>query len=131
MSSFTTPLIISPIDDTDWRLLESFSFYVGDKDNPESIISCPEGFITDLASTPKLLHWLLPPWHPDYGKAAVIHDFLYKGNYMWNYKTGFYYPTKAEADLIFLEAMEVLKAPKFKRNIMYLGVKHGGVGYWG
>lgn len=37
----------------------------------------PIGFRTNLANTPKWIHWLLPPDDPHYIRAAIVHDFLY------------------------------------------------------
>jgi len=36
----------------------------------------PAGFSTDLASVPRLLWWLIPPFGM-YERAAIIHDYLY------------------------------------------------------
>jgi len=38
-------------------------------------IKCKKGFVTDLASTPKILWNLIAPW--DVARAAIIHDLLY------------------------------------------------------
>ena len=35
----------------------------------------PEGFVTNMASSPRILWWLVGPW--DLGPAVVIHDWLY------------------------------------------------------
>ena len=43
---------------------------------PEHKITVKRGFVTDLASTPKLLWNLIAPW--DVARAAIIHDLLYK-----------------------------------------------------
>lgn len=34
-------------------------------------------FMTNLASTPKFMHWLIPPDNKYYKYPAVLHDFLY------------------------------------------------------
>ena len=39
-------------------------------------VSVPKGFVTDLASVPRGIWWLIAPW--DIARAAVIHDLLYK-----------------------------------------------------
>ena len=39
-------------------------------------VSVPKGFVTDLASTPRLLWSIYPPFG-DYINAAVVHDYLY------------------------------------------------------
>lgn len=117
MSQFTTPLVGEWNDEmTNFILREPFVYYVG-KLNSDDKIEVPAGFPTDFASVPKKLHWLLPPTGR-YGKAAVLHDYLYE------YGIG----TKEKADYVFYEAMGVLKVPNFIRNIMYYAVKKFGVG---
>jgi hypothetical protein len=41
-----------------------------------SKITCKKGFVTDLASVPRAIWWLISPW--DIARAAIIHDLLYK-----------------------------------------------------
>jgi len=72
----------------------------------------PEGFNTDFASTPKLLYPIFPPIGI-YNKAAMVHDYLY---------TSAILPRK-EADLFFLQAMEVLQVPNWKRKLMFWAVR--------
>ena len=43
---------------------------------PAHRITCKKGFITDLASVPRGIWWLIAPW--DIARAAIIHDLLYK-----------------------------------------------------
>ena len=43
---------------------------------PASRITCKKGFVTDLASVPRAIWWLISPW--DIARAAIIHDLLYK-----------------------------------------------------
>lgn len=120
MSKFTTPLIGEWNDEmTIFTLHDPFVYYVG-KLNSDDKIEVPAGFQTDFASIPKNIHWLLHPVGP-YGKAAVLHDYLYDKGLR----------TKAEADLIFLEAMGVLKVPKYIRYAMYYAVKYFGKGNFG
>lgn len=120
MSSFTSPLKIEPANEemTKWRLIEPFEFYI---DEPAGRIyyKVPVGFITDFASVPRIFWSILPPWGR-YGKAAVLHDFLYKTKSV----------SREKADRIFLEAMKVLKVPAWKRYIMYWAVRLFGWIRW-
>lgn len=81
------------------------------------MIEVPAGFVTDLASVPRILWMLLPP-DGKYAKAAIIHDYLYDNALR----------TKAEADCIFLDGMRVLGVPKWKRNVMFGAVRWFGRG---
>ena len=116
MSTFTTPLIVSPHEDgKHWIIGSPFIYYVGEYLESNDIVIVPKGYSTDFASVPRFLWNIFPPWGK-YGKAAVVHDWL------CDIKDR---PSK-EVHKIFLEAMAVLKVPRWKRNIMYFGVKMFG-----
>ena len=119
MSSFTTPLVVSPLPDGRlWLLWEPFEYRVGSEDSEEAI-QVPEGFVTDFASVPRAF-WVVVPPYGKYGKAAVIHDFLYC---VQTY-------TRKRSDEIFLEAMGVLNVPGWKRQAMYRAVRWFGESAW-
>ncbi|EJI2433989.1 DUF1353 domain-containing protein, partial [Salmonella enterica] len=94
---------------------EPFEFYLSD-DNSD-VIEVPAGFVTDLASVPRIFWTILPP-DGKYAKAAIIHDYLYDNALR----------TKKEADLIFLDGMTVLGVPRLKRKVMYWAVRWFGRG---
>ena len=119
MSQFTTPLIVTPTDDGRWVLQEAFEYHVGHEDSDE-VITVPAGFVTDFASIPKFLWSIFPPYHPTYGKAAVLHDHTYA--------TQTY--TRKRADQIFLEAMIVLLCRWWRRTIIYQSVRWFAGGAW-
>lgn len=122
MSSFTDELIISPIGDQKWKLQKPFRYWLTDAEfqlHQGRVITVPAGFITDFASIPRVFWNILPPWGK-YGKAAIVHDYLYQ--------SGMY--RKEKADRIFLEAMEVLGVSWITRNIMYQAVNWFGFMAW-
>ncbi|EAA7439925.1 phage tail protein, partial [Salmonella enterica subsp. enterica] len=100
-----------------WRVYEPFEFYLSD-DNSD-VIEVPAGFVTDLASVPRIFWTILPP-DGKYAKAAIIHDYLYDNALR----------TKKEADLIFLDGMTVLGVPRLKRKVMYWAVRWFGRGQY-
>lgn len=116
MSRFTTPADLRLLDRYQWQLLAGFDYHVGDYPS-EQIIHVPEGTVTDLASVPRVLWFIFPP-HGKYAKAAIVHDYLYAQAI----------GTKAWADLVFLEAMEVLGVPRTRRRLMYWAVRLFGRG---
>jgi hypothetical protein len=119
---FLDPLILEYIDGHSWKLVSEFSYHTDCFSFPRTPIHIPLGFITDFASVPKLLWNVMPPTGK-YGKAAVVHDFLYRTPHM---------ATKAEADNVFLEAMTALGVGRFTRQTMYWGVRmFGGSSYKG
>ncbi|HFE7524033.1 TPA: DUF1353 domain-containing protein [Salmonella enterica subsp. enterica serovar Newport] len=115
MSRFTTPAILEMLDHYLWRVHEPFAFYLSD-DNSD-VIEVPAGFITDLATIPRIFWSLMPP-DGKYAKAAIIHDYLYDNALR----------AKREADRIFLDGMTVQGVPKWKRTVMYLAVQLFGRG---
>jgi hypothetical protein len=123
MSSFTADLDVRITQKKrDGRalveLLTPFTYEVGDLGSGD-VISVPAGFETDFASVPRPL-WVVEPPLGDAGKAAVLHD--------WLYETG--ERSRAEADRIFSEAMQVLEVSAWKRGLIYAAVRaFGGRGY--
>ena len=112
MSSFTTPLIVSPRPDgRKWRLFKEFTYHIG-SEYSNDYVHVPTGFITDFASVPWVLWAWLPSWGK-YGKAAVVHDYLYQTSQR----------SRKEADDIFYEAMLVGGTKRWKAKLMYYGVR--------
>ena len=95
-------------------ILAPFRYFVGGEGS-SIVLTIPAGFVTDLASVSRLLWWVLPPFGR-YTRAAVVHDFLYSGQGL----------SRAIADAIFLEAMTDLGVGRWKRWVMYAGVRLGG-----
>lgn len=113
MSRFTNEIKVRSIGNK-WELFEGFTFYFESKGKKESIL-IPKGFVTDFASTPRILYPFFPPIGK-YNKAALVHDFLYSS------KSDKYNISRKKADQFFLQAMEVLGVSK-KRYLMYLAVR--------
>lgn len=86
----------------------------------------PQGFVTDLASIPRVLRLFIQV-NGRHSDAAIIHDWLY-------YKRGHIGPwtlTRKQCDDIFLEAMLESGVPKWKAWTMWSGVRVGGWAAWG
>ena len=116
MSAFTTPADLRMLDNYCWQVLAAFEYHVGSYPS-EEVITVPAGTITDLASVPRILWAVFPP-HGRYAKAAIVHDYLYEHGI----------GSKAWADQVFLEAMEVLGTPPWRRWAMYWAVRLFGRG---
>jgi len=126
---------------TVFELTEDFTVDIGINGDPWSI-TVPAGFLTDFASVPKrvpltwvpkwfktaLPSWLgwvgrigiplwsiFPPWGR-HNKAAVLHDWLYRGKIVDRFL----------ADAIFRYVMKELKVPFWKRVVMFYAVRFGG-----
>ena len=119
MSRFTEPLVVTPLPDgKTWIILNDFGYEIGEEGSG-NIINVPIGTYTDFASIPRTLWAVFPRWGK-YGNAAVIHDWMY-----WDQSR-----SRKEADDIFLEGMEVLEVPKWKRRGIYSAVRmFGGIAW--
>jgi hypothetical protein len=82
-------------------------------------IVVPKGFVTDLASIPRLFRILLPR-DDVYMLPAVIHDYLY-----WTQGC-----SRSEADSVLFLAMKEYEIDPFRRWIIYLGVRWFGAWAW-
>jgi hypothetical protein len=115
---FLTPLWLEALDDdSQWRLLADFSAGVTTEDGYE-IIDVPKGFVTDLASVPRL-PFLFTLFGGRARHAAVIHDWLYSERKV----------SRELADAIFFRAMAHNQG-WFTRTAMWLGVRVGGWAIW-
>lgn len=95
-------------DGRHWLVLKSFRYCSGEGIH----VDVRKGLETDLASIPRLLWCVWPPFGK-YTDAAVIHDALYRRHDV----------QRAIADGLFLEAMETSGVPRFTRYALWLGVR--------
>ena len=132
MSSFTTELVVQALSDNKWLVKERFNYNIGSADSADAV-EVPVGFITDFASIPRILWNILPPWG-QYGKAAVIHDFMYTEHKYSTFSAegveSFVQIERKQADDIFLQAMEVLGVNWITRYAMYAAVRVFGNTPW-
>lgn len=110
-------LVITPadVDMRRWRLIQDTTVCLENGD----CYTIPEGFVTDFASVPRCLWWLLPPMGR-YGKAALLHDWLY------SVRT----TSRKEADEIFLDAMLMMGVRKLIALAMFVAVRLFGWTRW-
>jgi hypothetical protein len=113
--TFHDPLLLEYMDGKKWKIIHSFSY----KPKHGDAITVPSGFVTDFASVPRFFWRLFPPTGK-YGKAAVIHDFLYAFNGV----------SRERADAIFLEAMTDLGVDSLTRHLLWLAVRGFGWVPW-
>lgn len=139
MNRFTGKLFLTALNDkthpvvrdgrTLWALGKAFGYRTDI--GGAGLITVPAGFVTDLASIPRILTSGLPPDGP-WVQAAVIHDALYfcrGGANLWygrriiDRATPY---TRAESDDILREAMADLNVGVVQRNLIWSGVRVGG-----
>lgn len=119
MSRFLTRLVIenaTGCDDGRWRLVADLLYQ---SDVVGAVITVPRGFVTDLASVPRLpvVYWLTGGTS---NEAAAVHDWLYTTKLV----------TRAVADRVLREASAATCVPVWRRWLMYWGVRLGGASHW-
>lgn len=118
---FTSTLQLERLDDTSrdgrgtWRLLASLGY----SSDLIGQVTVPAGFVTDLASVPRLpVAFFLAGGLAH--AAAVVHDWLYT-----THQTD-----RATADSVFREACQACGVSRWRAYLMWLGVRAGGAGSW-
>lgn len=103
--------------DAEWMLLADFRARIT-SDSGTAVVTVPKGFLTDLASVPRLpgMFWL---FGGRARKPAVLHDWLY---YLHDGEREF-------ADAVFFAAM-AHDQNWITRTAMWLGVRVGGWAVW-
>ena len=92
--------------------LTHFLVYALTTNGGELKVKVPAGFVTDLATTPRILWPIFPPWGR-WNRAAILHDYLCV------HRTC----SRFLADALFREAMKDLGVPLWRRVIMYYAVR--------
>jgi len=86
-------------------------------------VPIPTGFVSDLASIPRFLWPILPPWG-EYDRAVAVHDFLWNpAGYIVGLETG--RPravSKMEANAIMDAVMELDNVAMWRRKALLVGV---------
>jgi hypothetical protein len=129
MSAFLSPLKLDYMTDSAGNLLKNrdgrqlftllypFSYH---SDVLGCIITVPKGFVTDLASIPRLpVIYLLLNGVAD--EAGVVHDYLYS--------TGLV--PRIKADQVLREACICSGVSSWKASLIYAGVRIGGGSHYG
>ena len=110
----------------EYRNMEGVSFYSLDSDliywtGKEQIVvkalEHSEIFITNLASVPEWLHWLIRPDNKYLKYPSVLHDYIYDNKSL---------AKRVYADWIFLQALKAEGCPFFLRWSAFLAVRRFG-----
>jgi len=116
---FVSELDICLCDNDLWRIAKPLIYYSAILN---SLIIVQEGFITDLASVPRL-PIVYDMWGARAHREAVIHDALYCTNC-------FPVVTRSQADHVFLEAMKSRGVKAHIRYPMFWAVRAAGWCRW-
>ncbi len=114
--AFETALQVEHMDGHRWRLLKPLK-YRGNRQSFE----VPTATITDFASVPIVIRWLVPKYGR-YNKAAVLHDWLVSPSNLSR-------PSRRDADGLFRRTMRELGVGFLRRRTMWAAVRiWGGLG---
>ncbi|MFT3724777.1 MAG: DUF1353 domain-containing protein [Hyphomonadaceae bacterium] len=105
-------------------LAATFGFVAQLSSRKKIAVAVPQGYVTDFASIPGFVQWLISPFGK-HSEAAVVHDWLYTLGDKKNKKG------RRLADLTFKRALKIVGVGFFRRNIMYLAVRAGGASGYG
>jgi len=116
-AQFKDPLTVTELvkDWRKWRLEQELVY----RD-----IRVPVGYITDGASVPRPLWWLLPSWGR-YSRASVVHDYLC--DQIVKRAPHPAAPTARKADAIFYQAMKDSGVNATIRWLMWAAVRLAGI----
>ena len=114
--TFKTKLRMEEYGSREWKLLTPLVY--DDTFLGETFVVPPD-FITDLASIPRVFHFLLPV-NDKHRAAAVLHDWLY---------TGTHYSREA-VDTLFYRAMRDSGVSQWKAELVYASVRLFGGAVW-
>jgi hypothetical protein len=114
--AFDAEMSIRAVTGTTWELLEPL-VWTGTQGDTFVV---PAGFVTDFASVPRFLHWLVLPYGP-YTRAAVLHDYLIEVRI--NNPDPALRVTSRDTDGMFRRVMKDLGVPGVQRWIMWAAVR--------
>lgn len=84
-------------------------------------LTVPAGYVTDLASIPRVLWPIVgSPYDPRFAKAATVHDYLYSTKQV----------PREEADKELKTLLRLAGVPRWKCQAMYLAVRAFGGLHW-
>ena len=115
-----------------WGLQRELTYQTGA--TATEVITVPAGFVTDLASIPRVVWSFFPPDGP-WVKGAVVHDFLYftQGTGDWYGRHGITREkpySRAESDHILREAMADRGIGAWAQFVIWSAVRLGGWMGW-
>lgn len=129
--------VLSAKNDQYWTLVENFNYSWTFEDRTFSI-TVNKGFLTDLASVPKIFWPIVAPFGL-VNPAAVLHDALYQGNgnilpqdgtFTLNDQPFTKSFSRDECDRLFLRLCRLSGVPSWRSQVMYWSLKGFGFVKW-
>lgn len=111
----TERIVVRRVSDTRWALVEPVHY-----EGAEDAWTVPAGFVTDFASVPAVVRWLIPKT----GRhllASVLHDYL------WHVGIPSGQISARDADGVFRRVLREDGVPPVRRWLMWAGVRWGAL----
>lgn len=110
----------SVLADSDrWVTTSELRYYIGHYGST-SWVDVYKGFVTDGATVPRWLWWLIPPWGA-YGNAVIVHDYLCTHKHI--VKDGALLKVSdVEIDDILKESLKIGGVKAWQQKVIYSGV---------
>jgi hypothetical protein len=105
-------------------LAATFGFVAHLSKRRKIAVAAPQGYVTDFASIPGFVQWMISPFGK-HSEAAVVHDWLYTLGTRGDKKG------RRLADLTFKRALKIVGVGWFRRNMMFMAVRVGGASGYG
>lgn len=106
-----------------WVVFEPITYYT---EKYGETITVPKGFITDLASVPRVIWWLIPNDGRHIIEGSVVHDWLYANAGEipgWKY-------SRTQANFVLREAMREQGASRWERFVVWAALQAFGFISW-
>lgn len=111
--AFESELVVREVGLHQWEVTEDLVYR-----GREDLFRVGTGFVTNFASVPRLLRWLIPKYGR-YNKATVLHDYLCEQANLGNFD-------RSDADGIFRRCLREAGVAYVRRWLMWAGVRLGG-----
>lgn len=106
-----------------WNTRPGFRYYLGEKGS-KRWVDVETNFVTDGATIPRFLWWLLPPIG-EYTQCTTLHDKLCSTYYIIELQDGVEQRvpvTRKVIDQILRESMDVMEVTPWKKHVIMAGV---------
>ncbi|WP_330178689.1 DUF1353 domain-containing protein [Nocardia sp. NBC_01503] len=103
-------VVVEEVDAVRWRMQVPLTYRAA-----ADIFIVPVGFVTDFASVPRPLIWLIPRYGT-YTRAAILHDYLCEHRPVG----------RSDADGIFRRVLRECGVSRIQRWMMWAAVRFGG-----
>ncbi len=128
MNGFLSRLVVTETDNPrEWELVEPLAYSSDSLGELEVHV----GFVTDFASIPQPMWWLIAP-SGRHTRAAVLHDWLYAHRPIVTRRRagGTSRVTRSESDREFHRAMYATGVPRWRCLVMHVAVRLAGWLVW-